>query len=312
MEHEFTMSMSDGHQVFLKKWHPEGQDAKAVMQLSHGMAEHIGRYQPFAEFLANHGFIVYGNDHRGHGKTGQQSGNTGFLADHDGFERVVDDMHEINGLIHGEFPNVPVFLLGHSMGSFLARRYVQRFHGRVQGVILTGTAGSPGFPGRVGKILAQSQVRKLGKLAPSEKMNQLMFGNYNKSFANVRTPFDWLSRDHREVDKYVNDPLCGFVCSSGFYVDLLTGLFAIHRDSEISKIEKELPFLFLSGSDDPVGHRTKGVQQAVQQLQRRGITNVEVKFYDGARHELFQETNRDEVFQEIYQWLEQQLKFGTI
>ncbi|MGM7723935.1 alpha/beta hydrolase [uncultured Metabacillus sp.] len=307
MEQKSWVTMSDGHDVFLTKWYVENAKPRAILQLSHGMAEHIGRYQEFAESLVSKGIVVYGNDHRGHGKTGERSGILGFFADENGFERAVDDLSEINAYIQKQYPNTPVFIMGHSMGSFLVRRFLQRYHGRVKGVILSGTGGNPGFMGKIGKRIAKSQIRKLGKKTESPLMNKLTFGNYNKKLASIETEFDWLTSDRAEVQKYIGDPYCGYVATAGFYYDLLSGLETIHHPHEIAKMEKELPFFFISGEQDPVGHYTKGVMRVIRQFQEHGIKKIDYTFYQQGRHEMLNETNRGEVIADIIQWIEKKL-----
>ncbi|MGM0877200.1 MAG: alpha/beta hydrolase [Bacillota bacterium] len=307
MKEEMWLSMSDRNELFLNKWYDENVKPRAIVQLSHGMAEHIERYHDFANSLVSKGIFVYGNDQRGHGKTGEKSELLGFFADFNGFERVVEDLREINGFIHKQYPDTPVFIMGHSMGSFLVRRFVQRFHGVVDGVIISGTGGNPGLMGRIGKRLAKSQIRKLGSRTESPLMKKLTFGSYNKKFTDVETEYDWLTRDRTEVQKYIEDPYCGYIATAGFYYDLLTGLEIIHKNNEVKKINKNLPFFFLSGELDPVGNHTKGVKGVIQQLKKHGIANIDYTFYKEGRHEMLNEMNRDEVKEDIIHWLEKQL-----
>lgn len=301
------LTMSDGEEVFFKKWYDEDAKPKAILQLAHGMAEHINRYHEFASFLVSKGVFVYGNDHRGHGQTGEKSGLFGFFAEEDGFERVVEDLKEINDFIHEQYPDIPVFIMGHSMGSFLVRRFVQRFQGVVNGAIISGTGGNPGLLGKIGKSLAKSQIRKIGKRTGSPLMNKMTFGSYNKGVTDVQTEFDWLTSDRKEVQKYIDDPHCGFISTAGFYYDLLSGLETIHKNQEVAKIEKDLPFFFFSGDKDPVGGNSKGVLSAIQQYKKTGIQKIEYKFYKEGRHEMLNETNRDEVMADIVEWIEKQL-----
>ncbi|WP_307337641.1 alpha/beta fold hydrolase [Metabacillus malikii] len=299
--------MSDGHEVFIKSWGEEIKTPRAIVQLSHGMAEHIKRYDYVAEKLVSENIVVIGNDHRGHGETGRNSGKLGFIAEENGFERIVLDVKELNEHIHHKYPTVPVFLLGHSMGSFLARRFIQRFHGQVNGVIIVGTGGNPGILGKIGKTLAAVQKRKHGSQMESPFMNKLIFGSYNKQFPDQQTSFDWLTRDKNEVSKYLDDEFCGFVATTSFYYDLLEGLEIIHRNQEVAKIDKNLPIFFVSGAKDPVGKASKGVSDVIEQYKRYQISNIEYKFYDEARHEILNELNRDEVIQDILSWLNKQL-----
>ncbi|WP_017755150.1 alpha/beta hydrolase [Calidifontibacillus oryziterrae] len=302
------LTMSDGEEIYIKSWFEDDIIPKAIVQLSHGMAEHIERYEAFANELVENHIFVYGNDHRGHGKTGEKQGLLGFFAEKNGFERAVEDLNEVNQFIKDKHPDIPIFLLGHSMGSFLVRRYIQRFQDNVNGAIISGTAGNPGFLGKIGKQIAKAQIRKLGKKEKSPLLNKMTFGNYNKKIANVETEFDWLSRDRNEVKKYNDDPLCGFIPTAGFFYDLLTGLEIIHQDNEVKNINKQLPILFFSGEHDPVGNHTKGVVEVIKQYKNHGIQHIEYIFYKEGRHEMLNEVNRVEVTGHIINWIEKQLR----
>lgn len=299
--------MSDNSEVYVKKWMKKEGTPKAIVQLSHGMAEHIERYDQFAEYLASEGMIVYGNDHRGHGKTGERTGVFGYFAEEEGFDRAVSDLNEVTEHIKTDFPCIPIFLFGHSMGSFLARRYIQKYGQEIVGVILSGTGGNPGLAGKLGRMIAKMEMRKKGPKVPSPRLDKLVFGSYNKGIHQAKTKFDWLSRNHEEVEKYINDPLCGQICTSGFFYDLLSGLEAIHRDGPIRQIPRDLPILFLSGSNDPVGGKTKGVLKAIEQYRNNGIKNIEYTFFPEGRHEMLNETNKEEVYHSILTWILKQL-----
>lgn len=294
----------DGKQLFARKW-TSNKQPKAIVQISHGMAEHIGRYHEFARYLVEHGIFVYGNDHRGHGHTETRNEDLGYFADDDGYETIVQDMNSLTDIIQLEYPDTPIILFGHSMGSFLSRRYIQLFGKRLQGVVFSGTGGHPGFVGKLGHILATREAKKHGRRTPSKRLNSLTFGSYNKAFHPTRTEFDWLSRDVDEVDKYINDPLCGGVFTAGFFDDFLKGLLSLYQED--GKIPKDLPAYFLSGELDPVGKNTKGVLQNIHQLQSVGIKDISYKFYPGGRHEILNEINREEVFSDILQWINDHL-----
>lgn len=302
-ETSIFLTMDDEVEVYVRRWEKPDTEPSAILQIAHGMAEHVERYDAFAKFLNEQNIFVVGNDHRGHGKTGEKSGQLGYFARHHGFDRVVDDAYAVTEWIQKEYRDVPIFLMGHSMGSFLARRYMQKYATSVDGVILMGTAGSPGPAVKVGKLIAKLEMKKNGPTKPSERLDKMAFGSYNKNIPNPKTSFDWLSRDAKEVEKYVNDPLCGFVCSAGFFYDLFTGLEVIHHKALIQSIPKELPVFILSGDQDPVGDYSKGVQKVIDQYKNAGLQNITSKFYEGARHELLNETNRDEVYNDIYQWI---------
>ena len=310
---EFTFKTQDGMTIYCRKWLPnEYGTIKGAIQISHGMAEHIKRYDEFAKYLVSEGFIVYGNDHRGHGKTAGSLDNVGYFADKDGWNKVVDDMYTLTRIIKDENENLPIFIIGHSMGSFLTRTYIENYGDEVNGVILSGTGGDPGFIGNIGILIAKSEIKKVGKKGKSKKLNNLSFGNYNKSFKPTRTEFDWLSRDTSVVDKYMEDPYCGSIFSAGFYYDMLTGLKELNKRENIDKIQKNLPVVFLSGDKDPVGNNTKGVLKAYKGYKDAGIVDVSYKFYSGARHEILNEINKEEVYSDILSWINSKIKVANI
>ncbi|MFS1515966.1 alpha/beta hydrolase [Bacillus sp. SCS-151] len=300
----FTYSATDSEQIYAKKWIPElSEYRRGIVQIAHGMAEHIGRYDKFAQALVNEGYIVYGNDHRGHGQTANNEENIGYFADRNGFDLVVEDMFYLTNLIKEQHEQLPIFLFGHSMGSFLSRRFIQLHGEEITGVILSGTGGDPGILGKIGARLAKSEMTRKGLRHRSKRLDKLSFGSYNKSFKPTRTDFDWLSRDQQEVDKYVDDALCGGVFTSSFFYDLLTGLEVIHRRDNILKIRKDLPIYLFSGAKDPVGNFSKGVSKVYEAYKAAGIEDVTCKLYKDGRHEMLNETNRDEVYEDIMTWL---------
>ena len=301
----FTFKTSDGIQIFTYRWMPDDASAvKGVVQIAHGMAEHAARYERFADALTKAGYAVYANDHRGHGKTAGSQDNLGYFADENGWEKVVKDMHTLTGIIKKENPNKPFFLFGHSMGSFLSRHYSMLYASELTGLILSGTGGDPGAIGKIGLFVAKMDAMFHGRKAKSEIMTKLSFGAFNNTFKPNRTDFDWLSRDNAEVDKYINDPLCGTVFTAGFFCDMLGGLNFINNKDNIGKIPKNLPIYLFSGAKDPVGGNTKGVNQVYNSLKNAGIGDLTLKFYENGRHESLNEINRDEVFRDVIAWLD--------
>ncbi|GIN71780.1 alpha/beta hydrolase [Bacillus sp. J14TS2] len=299
--------MDDGVEVFMKKWTSPTITPKAVLQISHGMAEHIERYNHFAHYLVNKGIFVYGSDHRGHGRTGERMGHLGYFAAQDGFERAVEDLYVINREISQDISNLPIYMFGHSMGSFLARRFMQTYSQAVKGAIISGTAGDPGIAGKIGKSIAKREMHKKGGKSPSPLLNRLTFGSYNKKFPQQKTEFDWLTRDAHKVKEYIEDPLCGFICTSSFFYDLFTGLEKIHDDQQVRKVPSKFPILIISGEDDPVGGKAlKGVHRVVKQWEKNGLDNIKTIFFKQGRHELLNETNQLEVYQLIFDWLKQE------
>jgi alpha-beta hydrolase superfamily lysophospholipase len=301
----FIFKTKNDVDIFVYKWLPENESGvKAVVQLSHGMAEHGKRYERFAEALTDSGYAVYINDHRGHGKTAGSVEALGYFADESGWDLVVDDMHRLTGVIKENHPGLPVFLLGHSMGSFLSRNYIYLYGNELKGVILSGTAADPGLLGSIGIRLAKHECRKKGKKAKSPLLDRLSFGSFNKAFKPARTDFDWLSRDNEEVDKYIHDPYCGEMFTAGFYLDLLKGIQTINLKSNTDLVPKDLPIFLFAGDMDPVGKNSKGVKQVFKVYQKAGIQDVTCKFYKEGRHEMLNEINREEVFGDIIKWLD--------
>jgi alpha-beta hydrolase superfamily lysophospholipase len=300
----FTHIANDGKSIYVRRWLPAGQ-AKAVVLVAHGMAEHGARYERLAEKLTAAGWEVYAPDHRGHGKTAATEAELGYFADKEGFRRVVDDLHEIEVLATGEHAGLPVFLLGHSMGSFLSQAYIALYGENLSGCILSGTSG-PMAPAMLmgGKAIAAIGCAFKGRHAKAPLANKMSFGSYNDAFKPNRTEFDWLSRDTAEVDKYVADPLCGYVCTYGFFKDFIEGLAFIHKPETMSRIPKSLPLFLVAGSADPVGAASGSVAKLAGMYRSLGIGDVELKLYKDAHHEIFNETNRDEVMADVLAWLE--------
>ena len=302
----FTLSRPDGATIHAYRWVPDDAPT-AIVQIAHGMAEHAGRYERFAQALTGGGYAVYAEDHRGHGRTGEAA-TLGYFADDDGWSKVVEDMDAVTQHAVAEHPGLPVVLFGHSMGSFLTRDYAVRHGSDLSAVVVCGTAGDPGLLGKAGAMIAGVESRLRGRHHPSALMNKLTFGSYNAAFKPTSTDFDWLSRDDAEVDKYIADPLCGFVCSSGFYGDLLGGLARVNNDDVVAGIPAELPMLVISGTQDPVGGKqASGVNGVADQLRRSGVADLTVKLYPEARHELLNESNREEVTTDVLGWIAQRL-----
>jgi alpha-beta hydrolase superfamily lysophospholipase len=300
---EFRFQSDDGEELHIYKWSPDTDNVKAIIQISHGMAEHAARYERFAEALTKEGFVVYANDHRGHGKTAGNLNKVGFFAKKDGWNQVVREMFKLTLISKNEYIGVPVILLGHSMGSLLSREYITNHGHEINGVILTGTAGNPGALGKTGVNLARMISLFFGKRSKSKLLNHLSFGKFNKEFKPNRTDFDWLSRDNAEVDKYVNDPYCGGIFSAGFFYDFLRGIIDLYDEDKLEEVPKTLPVLLLSGEKDPVGNNGKGVTETYNIYKKIGLLDVSMKLYKDSRHEILNETNREEVFKDIIEWI---------
>ena len=280
---------------------------RAVVQIAHGIAEHIDRYRPFMEFLADNGFVVAGNDHLGHGKSIRVPEEQGFFAEKDGWWRVVDDMDKLHDIMSNEYPELPYVLFGHSMGSFLTRTYLIKHPDKYDGVILSGTGHqSPALV--LGGNAAASVMAKLnGAMGDGAKLDSLAFGTYLNKIENPRTKFDWLSRDTEQVDKYIADPLCGFVGKIGLYRDMMQGIKFITDKKNIAQMNKEKPVYFMSGDGDPVGDYGKGVVRAYKAFCDAGLHDVFMRLYPGGRHEMLNETNKEQVYQDILNWLNEKI-----
>ena len=301
----FTFQSSDGTDIYAIKWSPEDrQKPRAAVQIAHGYAEHIGRYETFAGKLAEAGIVVYGNDHRGHGKTNGNVGEAICFADEAGFDKVVADMRALTEIIQTENPDIPLFLFGHSMGSMLTRRYIQLYGGDLAGAVLSGSGVFSNTLLKLGTVVAASEIKRKGRTHPSRLLDKLVFQNFNRGFKPARTDLDWLSRDGAEVDKFLADPLRGKIGSAGYFHDFFSGLLAMNDASNIQSIPKDLPLHFISGSEDPVGGRVgKGIVQTCRAYQQAGLQNVSCKLYEGARHELLNEMNKDAVTQDVIEWI---------
>ena len=279
---------------------------KAVVQLVHGMAEHMGRYDRLAQALNQAGYAVVGHDHLGHGPIAKKE-ELGYFGPKDGWDSLIRDMHGVTEYAKGRFPVLPFALLGHSMGSFAAREYLLRYGGELSACVLSGTGWHPAALASSARCMA-ALCGALSWTKPAHFVNKMGFGSYNKAFQPARTPFDWLSRDEKEVDKYVADPLCGFVFTARGFYDMFGGLKALSDLSRLQSMPKDLPVYFLSGAMDPVGTQGKGVETVARQFRDAGMKNVTVKLYEGGRHEMFNEINRDEVTADLIGWLNEKVK----
>lgn len=300
---KFTFKDEGNLEIFVNKWIPEENvKVKGIVQIAHGMAETSARYEWFASTLTNQGFIVYANDHRGHGQTAGTVSKLGDLGK-DGFNSMVENMHQLNEIIKEENPNLPIFLFGHSMGSFLTQRYICLYGSELKGVILSGSCGKQGIIIDIARLIAKRESVKIGVSGQSNKLDKLSFGSYNKSFKPNRTSFDWLSRDNKEVDKYIADPFCGTVFTAGFFYDFLGGLKSIADNSQINRVPKDLPIYIFSGDKDPVGKNGKGVLKLFKTYKEHGILDLTYKLYKDGRHEMLNEINKEEVSLDILKWI---------
>lgn len=298
----FTFRTPDATEIYVYKWLPENQ-IKAAINISHGMAETAARYERFAGILTNCGYAVYAADQRGHGKTIKDPAHAG-EAGADAFTWMLKDLHQLSGIIKEEIPAAPLFLFGHSMGSFLAQGYIAHWGGQLKGAILSGAAGPADLMAFIGQGVAYLEKLRVGATGRSNLLNALSFGSFNKQFQPARTAFDWLSRDEKEVDKYIADPFCGGIFPAAFFFDLVKFLRQIHNPDQLRNVPKDLPMYFFSGEKDPVGANTTGVKKLIKIYEKLGIADLSFKFYKDGRHEMLNEINREIVAADVIQWLD--------
>ncbi len=298
----FTFTADDGAALFVHRFLPEGQPT-GVVHIAHGMAEHGARYARFAEALTLKGYAVYADDHRGHGKTSPAADDRGFVSRQGGWARLVRDQAQLIEHEKQQHPGLPVIVFGHSMGSFLVQSYLLDRSKEVAAAILSGSGGKPGLLAQAGRLVARIERLRLGERGRSALLTALSFDDFNKRFAPTRTGFDWLSRDPAEVDKYVADPACGFAVTTTLWIDLLDAAAANADPARQKGVRSDLPIYLVAGARDPVGEMGKGVLRLEAEYKGAGIKSVTCKLYPDARHEILNETNRDEVTAAITAWL---------
>ncbi len=297
-----TLTAPDGHRILMTRWQPSGGAAPAaVVQILHGLGEHLGRYERFAEACCKAGLAVIGHNHRGHGPH-TAADDLGHFADRDGWNKVVDDAIEVQRFAGRAWVDKPVVLLGHSMGSYIAQSVVAREPDRLAALVLSASTLSPRLQLWSARLLARLAICHHGGRHRSAFLNRLGLGSFNKRFTPNRTDFDWLSRDDAEVDRYIADPLCGFKLSNRFWYDLLGGLLEISSPETLRRIPTNLPILITGGEVDPVGGK-RGMRQLMQAYERTGHQRLTLKMYAGGRHEMLNETNREEFTQDVLGWL---------
>ena len=283
------------------KWMPEGQP-KAVLQIIHGIAEFVERYDEFANYLTSLGYVVVAEDHMGHGQSIGDGGIQGYF--HGGWFAAVDDSMKLMKMTMEAFPGLPYVLFGHSMGSFMARTILAKYpDSGISAAVICGTGWMPKAPLPVLLKVMEGICKKTGEQNPSEQLQTMIFGGYNKRIENPRTASDWLSRDEKIVDAYVAHPLCGFTPACGLMRDMMTGIHYIEQKKNLQNMKKHLPVFFIAGAEDPVGPYGKGVEQAAKEFKKAGMINVACKIYPGCRHEILNELNRQEVFADVANWL---------
>ena len=297
---EFYLQSNGGGKLHCAVWRTN-QTPRAVVQLVHGIAEHIGRYDHFARYLAENGFIVAAEDHMGHGGSIGEDCVKGYFSG--GWMTAVADVKLLCAHMKAEYPGLSYYILGHSMGSFLLRTYLYTYPGTIDAAIISGTGWEPSAVIRAGLAACKLEQLRLGEKRTSPILTKLMFGSYNKPFAPVRTKDDWICSDPAVVDAYTADPLCGFDATIGLARDMLTGIEMNEMRENLLKMDKLLPLLFVSGGKDPVGGMSKGVLRCIDAFKRAGMRKITIRIYPEGRHEMLNEVNRNEVYQDILNWL---------
>ena len=304
---EFFFPSTDGKtSLHALMWKPEAPP-RAIVQIAHGICEYVGRYSAFAAFLAENGFLVVGNDHLGHGKSWQDPQREGLFAEQNGWQTVVNDMEALRVRIAGEYPGLPYFLLGHSMGSFLARTYLIRFPGRLAGAVISGTGQQAAGTVKMGRAMCRFLGKIKGSGYRSAMVKQIAFGSYSKNFQPARTENDWISSDNEVVDAYCADPGTQFLPTVTLYGDMMDGILFMADPANQKKMDKSTPIFFIAGALDPVGEEGKGVQRSYQGFVDAGCTDVRIKLYEGGRHEVLNEVFKKDVWNDVLGWLNEKM-----
>ncbi len=306
---EFTFLSTDGKtQLHGMRWEPDGGSVRAVLQICHGVAEHIARYDAFARYLNGLGIAVVGHDHLGHGLSLPEGGTPVYFGAGNTWNTVVDDIYVLHQRIRLWYPDVPLCIMGHSMGSFLTRTYLIRYPGTVKAAVIMGTGWQPKAVIAGGMAVAKAVGAVVGENGTSDLVTNLAFGAYNKLFAPNRTSCDWLSADEGNVDAYMADPLCGADATVGLFRQMLSGIRFNQKLSNLRQMDPRIPVLFVAGEKDPVGDCGNGVRRTYQEFRRAGVQDCTLKLYPGLRHEILNEkAQQQQVFEDIGQWLTSKL-----
>lgn len=300
---DFYFNSSTGKNKIHARMCVPDAEPRAIVQIIHGIAEYIGRYDEFMSFLADNGIIAVGTDHLGHGKSIESEEQTGFFAYDNGWDYVVRDEEVLRLAMHENYPELPIIVFGHSMGSFMTRTLLIRYPDAFNAAIISGTGNQGAALVNGGLFMGNLVTGLRGAHHYSKFLNNLAFGSYNKIYENPKTEYDWLSRDEANVQKYINDPLCGFIPSCSLFRDMMTGVKFITNKKNLTAMNKDMPVYFMSGDMDPVGECGKGVQKAYNNFLEAGMKDVSIKLYPGGRHEMLNEINKDEVYADILAWL---------
>lgn len=300
---DFYFNSSTGKNKIHARMCVPDTEPRAIVQIIHGIAEYIDRYDEFMSFLADNGIIAVGTDHLGHGKSIESEEQTGFFAYENGWDYTVRDEEVLRLAMHENYPELPIIVFGHSMGSFMARTLLIRYPDAFNAAIISGTGNQSSALVNGGLFMGNLVTGLKGAHHYSKFLNNLAFGSYNKIYENPKTEYDWLSRDEANVQKYIDDPLCGFIPTCSLFRDMMTGVKFITNKKNLTAMNKDMPVYFMSGDMDPVGECGKGVQKAYNNFLEAGMKDVSIKLYPGGRHEMLNEINKDEVYSDILTWL---------
>lgn len=301
-----TFASSNGLNQFSYVTYSENEAPKAIIQIAHGMSEHIGRYEEFARFFTRHGFLVCGNDHLGHGETALSPEEFGYFGKRKGWIYMVDDMHRLTILMKEIYGEIPYYIMGHSMGSLLVRAYLSCYGKDISGAILMGTSGKNPVL-KFAKPLINTVITVKGDRYRSKLLYTIAFGDYNKKYDECKDKLGWMSQDPSTLECFRNDPKCNFVLTAAGFRDLTEALIFVSRKDWAREVPKELPIFLLSGQMDPVGDYGKGVKQVYNNLSSAGVKDLVMKLYPKSRHELIHEPDKDLVFMDILDWIKKHL-----
>lgn len=300
---EFLFDSRDGKtKIHAVRWIPEGKIC-CILQIVHGMAEYIERYEELAMFFAEKGIMVTGEDHLGHGKSVPRNGTYGYFCEQDPATVVVRDVHRLKKMNQEEYPGIPYVILGHSMGSFILRNYLFRYGTGIQGAIICGTGSQPKALVKVCLAVEWIQRLFLGSGHVAKMIDKMAFGAYNKRIPEHKTDFDWLCTDETVVQKYLADSMCGFTFTLNGFRTLFTLLDRLNREENLKQMPVELPVLFIAGTEDPVGNYGEGVYRAKRDFEKVPMQRLSLRMYDHCRHEILNEPIRKEIYEDIYKWL---------
>lgn len=296
------LSADKGTKIHAVKWEPDTEKIQGILQITHGMVEYIERYEAFAEYMTNQGFLVVGHDHLGHGASVVSSEYWGYFAKQNGSDILVEDMNTLRIMTQKEYPELPYFMLGHSMGSFMLRKYLSKYGQNLRGAIIMGTGSQPDKMVKLGKRVCKFLAVFRGWSHRSKLVNNMAFSGNNKRFE-AEGISAWLTKDKEIVTSYNKEPRCTFIFTLNGFYNLFDTIHYINQPEHMDAIPKELPLFFVSGEDDPVGNYGAGVKEACEAYERVGIEDITWKLYPTDRHEILNELDKEKVYEDIYAWM---------